>query len=289
MKYTQSGTYEFKADKSGLYHFILVGAGTNYTPKTTDSRATGSTGGLTEGDIDLVKGQTVYIAVGSPGYALLHDYNNNIYSADGYGGWPFGGNGAVVSNVGGTDLKLVATGGGGLSAISFYPFGSTYGTFFESRPIAVAGGGGGVSLRYVTTSRALTLNSTASNSNGGGTGDLYGGSNAIYGNDGYGDFNSGNVYAGGGSGYPNGGSTLNGYGKGGLGYISDIVKNGYMRGGGGGSYDPSLTNRLGYAEINLIEEYPDDNKIFIGDKAIPSMYIGDKPVVSAAIGDYKLL
>ena len=271
--------FVFTPDKNGLYEFKLVGGGSIASTRAESLQGGGKKayGGYVTGKITLKKGQNIYVRCGGAG-------SWDGYSQGGQSGWNNANRSySYISSIGGLG------GGGGMTSISFNsPGGSdiTYSNFGGIPPIAVAAGAGG---GYEASGSYAGYNGGDLNNSGG----YY----STYGETGGRKRNSSTgvdqYIAEGGSGYPQSGeSSVNipligtmFAGNSGMNYISTDVLEGSSSVGNKTLAQDSI---FGWAEIDLVEEYPDDNKIFIGDKAVPSMYIGDKPVVSAAIGDYKL-
>jgi len=168
--YNYTGGYQqFVAPEKGVYTFELWGAQGGLVPGSTN---TGGLGGYVKGDIELNKGQVVYLYVGGKGGDAPSSSIDGWLGLNNNGGWNGGGSGAGSRGAGGggaTDIRIggqstsnrvmVAGGGGG----GFYPSGvDSYGAggnttnlvgsangengcvqWFGSYESDTAGGGGG--------------------------------------------------------------------------------------------------------------------------------------------------
>ena len=245
---SKSGTSSFKVTTSGRYSFELKGAGGGRlsaykndtgTPdfnNSTGKVAYGGKGGLTQGYVNLVAGETVYAVVGGGGIWKNYDFgdkDNIVYAYNGGGA-----NGSRDDLVLGHGYYLT-TGGGGATHLALRQGLLSELADYKDDILAVAGGGSGANVPEATTN--FTKDYNEGNDGGGEKGEGIGGGSQTTGY----KFGQGADVCGGGW---YGGERLTKtdtdmwYGTGGSGYIgNERLSNATTQTGGGNQYDGSAT------------------------------------------------
>lgn len=259
------GVQTFTALYSGVYKLEVWGAQGGGSMVNGSKNDSGAYGGYSYGNVELKKGQTIYICVGGKGTTGYKGTAAGGYNGGGSGSWD---NADDEGSGGGGGATHIAQVTGTLAAI---------GESNKNKVYIVAGGGGGRSFTYGSGTGGGTNGGTTSY-----TSTSYPTQTSGYafgqGQNGSGTADSDGVGGGGGGwygGYANSVSKKSS-GTGGSGYIGGVTSGATSNGVRAGN---------GEAKITFVESYYD---LYIGNTIVKNLFLGTKNISNVYLNGLKL-